>query len=443
MALLPAQESQMVTQNPLTQARKLKLRWFVTISTLPLLAVVSAFGIIPQSEISFTFNQNTVAEISLPADTQNPVSPDVFWHSERMQRGDTIADLLRRLKIDDEPASNYLRHDKAAESLHRLSSGKEVQASTRVDGSLVTLRFINNVGNQVVVERKGDNFSTRTLAAQIEKRTLMRTGDISSTLFTATDAAGIPDIIANQLADIFSGDIDFHRDLRKGDVFSVIYEMNYSNGTPVSAGNILAADFSNQGRHFRALYFETGNNRGSYFSPDGKSMRKAFLRSPIEFSRVSSGFKNSRLHPVLNKWRSHKGVDYSAAIGTKVKVTADGIITFVGTQSGYGNVVMVDHQGRYSTVYGHLSRFANGLRRGQRVSQGDIIAYVGKTGLATGPHLHYEFKIKGQHYDPLRVALPDAKPINPVQKAQFQAATAVMNERLTMLGGNSLLAKSE
>jgi murein DD-endopeptidase MepM/ murein hydrolase activator NlpD len=433
----------MVTQNPLTQARKLKLRWFVTLSTLPLLAVVSAFGIIPQSEISFTFNQNTVAEISLPADTQDPVSPDVYWHSERMQHGDTIAELLRRLQIDDEPASIYLRQDKAAESLRHLSSGKEVQAVTREDGSLMSLRFINSDGNQVVIERKGDSFSTRTLDAQIEKRVFMRMGEISSTLFAATDAAGIPDITANQLADIFSGDIDFHRDLRKGDVFSVIYEMNYSNGLPMSAGNILAADFNNQGRQYRALYFEIGKNRGSYFSPDGRSMRKAFLRSPIEFSRVSSGFKISRFHPILNKWGAHKGVDYAAAIGTKVKVTADGVITFAGSQSGYGNVVMVDHQGRYSTVYGHLSRFASGLRRGQRVSQGDIIAYVGKTGLATGPHLHYEFKIKGQHYDPLRVALPDAKPINPVQKVQFQAATASMNERLNMLGGNRLLAKSE
>ena len=433
----------MVTQNTLTQARKLKLRWFVTISTLPLLAVVSAFGIIPQSEIGFAFNQNTIAEISLPLEAQKVDEKEIFWRTERVQRGDTIVELLRRLNITDEPSITYLRQDKSTESLRRLSSGKDIQAEIRADGNLISLRFINNDGNQVIIEKSGDGFSTRTLSAQIEKRTFMRTGEIGSTLFAATDAAGIPDITANQLADIFSGDIDFHRDLRKGDVFSVIYEMNYSNGLPVSAGNILAADFINQGHKYRALYFEIGKNKGNYFSPDGKSMRKAFLRSPIEFSRISSGFKNSRFHPVLNKWRSHKGVDYAAPMGTKVKVTADGIITFVGTQSGYGNVVMVDHQGRYSTVYGHLSRFAIGLRRGQRVAQGDIIAYVGKTGLATGPHLHYEFKIKGQQYDPLRVALPDAKPINAVQKAQFQTATTNMNERLNMLGSIRLLAKRE
>lgn len=428
----------MVTQNPRTQTRKLKLRWFVTLSALPLLAVVSAFGIIPQSEISFALNQNVVEEVSLPEVTQHTGSRDVFWRTERIQRGDTIAELLRRLNVDDIAASNYLRSDKATESLHQLSSGKVLQAETRADGSLVSLRYINNSGNQVIIERKNDNFTTRTSGAQIEKRIFMRTGEISSTLFAATDATGLSDIVANQLADIFSGDIDFHRDLRKGDKFSVIYEMNYSNGEPVSSGNILAAEFINQGHQYRALYFEMSKNIGNYFSPDGKSMRKAFLRSPIEFSRVSSGFKLSRFHPILNKWRAHKGVDYAAAIGTKVKVTADGTVAFVGTQGGYGNVVMVNHQGRYTTVYGHLSRFATGLHRGQRVTQGEIIAYVGKTGLATGPHLHYEFKINGQQRDPLRVALPDAKPISAVQKAQFQVATSAINQRLNMLSDNRL-----
>ena len=358
----------MVTQNPLTQARKLKLRWFVTLSTLPLLAVVSAFGIIPQSEISFTFNQKVVEEISLPTAAHEADNSNIFWRTERAQRGDTIVELLRRLNVDDPDASHYLRTSKATESLQRLATGKDIQVETLADGSLLSLRYLNNKGNQVVIEKKDGRLVAKTLSAQIEKRVFMRTGDISSTLFAATDVAGMSDTAANQLADIFSGDIDFHRDLRKGDKFSVIYEMNYSNGEPVSTGNILAAEFINQGRQYRALYFEMNKNIGSYFSPDGKSMRKAFLRSPIEFSRVSSGFKLSRFHPVLNKWRAHKGVDYAAAIGTKVKVTADGTVDFVGKQGGYGNVVIVNHQGRYTTVYGHLSRFASGLHRGDRKS---------------------------------------------------------------------------
>ena len=227
----------MVTQNPLTQARKLKLRWFVTLSTLPLLAMVSAFGIIPQSEIGFTFDQKTIEDIALPAATQSTDSASVFWRTERVQRGDTVAELLRRLNVDDINASNYLRNNKAAESLQRLSAGKDIQAETRADGSLLSLRFTSNSGSQVIIEKKDDTFSTRTLSAQIEKRVLMRTGEISSTLFAATDAAGLSDAAANQLADIFSGDIDFHRDLRKGDKFSVIYEVNYSNGQAVSTGN--------------------------------------------------------------------------------------------------------------------------------------------------------------------------------------------------------------
>lgn len=423
----------MVTQNTLLQTRKLKLRWFIALSTLPLLGVLSAFGIIPQSDISFAFNQNVVEEITLPQPSQTAESTEVFWHTERTQRGDTVTELLRRLHVDDVAATEYLRKDATAISLQQLSPGKDVQAETDMNGNLISLRYINNSGSQVIIEKDGGKFLTRTLTAKIEKRIFMRTGEINSTLFAATDVAGLSDASANQLADIFSGDIDFHRDLRKGDRFSVIYEMNYSNGEPVSTGNILASEFINQGHKYRALYYEMSKDNGSYFSPDGKNMRKAFLRSPLEFSRVSSGFKLSRFHPILNKWRAHKGVDYAASSGTKVKSTADGVIAFVGQQGGYGNKVMINHQGRYTTVYGHLSRFATGLHQGQRVSQGEVIAYVGQTGLATGPHLHYEFIINGQQRDPLRVALPDAKPINAVQKAQFQTATAAIDERLNML----------
>lgn len=423
----------MVTQNTLLQTRKLKLRWFIALSTLPLLGVLSAFGIIPQSDISFAFNQNVVEEITLPQPSQTAESSEVFWHTERTQRGDTVTELLRRLHVDDVAATEYLRKDATAISLQQLSPGKDVQAETDMNGNLISLRYINNSGSQVIIEKDGEKFLTRTLTAKIEKRIFMRTGEINSTLFAATDVAGLSDASANQLADIFSGDIDFHRDLRKGDRFSVIYEMNFSNGEPVSTGNILASEFINQGHKYRALYYEMSKDNGSYFSPDGKNMRKAFLRSPLEFSRVSSGFKLSRFHPILNKWRAHKGVDYAASSGTKVKSTADGVIAFVGQQGGYGNKVMINHQGRYTTVYGHLSRFATGLHQGQRVSQGEVIAYVGQTGLATGPHLHYEFIINGQQRDPLRVALPDAKPINAVQKAQFQTATAAIDERLNML----------
>jgi murein DD-endopeptidase MepM/ murein hydrolase activator NlpD len=261
---------------------------------------------------------------------------------------------------------------------------------------------------------------------------------IKSTLFDATDEAGLPEATASQLVEIFGGDIDFHRDLRKGDKFSVTYDVTYSNGEPVRNGRIEAAEFVNQGKAYRVVFFQTDSTHGDYYTPDGKSVRKAFLRSPVEFSRISSGFTSARFHPILQKWRAHKGVDYAAPIGTKVKVTADGTVSFVGQQTGYGNVIMVAHQGRYSTVYGHLSRFAQGLHRGQRVGQGEVIGYVGMTGWATGPHLHYEFRIDGQQCDPLRVALPNATPISESQKAAFEEATRSLTDRLGLMSNTSV-----
>ncbi|MEI7841663.1 MAG: peptidoglycan DD-metalloendopeptidase family protein [Gallionellaceae bacterium] len=430
----------MLPQNTMSQAYKMKLRWFVTISTLPLFGVVTAFGVMPQSTFNIGEQVTVVEEIALPVAAQTASTTATFWRNERVQRGDTVAELLRRLSIEDAAATEYLLKDKAAESLRKLGVGQEVQSEIAADGSLLALRYLNNGGAQVVIDKTDSGFKTNTFPVQLEQRTFMRTGEIKTSLYAATDAAGLTDPVANQMAEIFGGDIDFHRDLRKGDKFTVVYEMTYSNGQAVRSGRILAAEFVNQGHAYRAVYFQTSNTNGNYYTQEGKSMRKAFLRSPIEFSRVSSGFTTSRFHPVLNKWRAHKGVDYAAPTGTKVKVTADGTVALIGKQSGYGNVVMVNHQGHYTTVYGHLSRFAAGLRVGQRVSQGEIIAYVGMTGLATGPHLHYEFKIDGTQRDPLRVALPDASPVSSAQKSAFLESTRELNERLAMLH-NTKLAK--
>ncbi|MFA6120188.1 MAG: peptidoglycan DD-metalloendopeptidase family protein [Sideroxydans sp.] len=429
----------MLQQNSLLNAHKLKLRWFVTLSTLPLLGVVTAFGIMPQSDVLTGSQKTLIQEIALPTAAQAAPSTTTFWRNERVQRGDTVVELLRRLNVEDEAASEYLRQYNPAASFRQLGVGKEVQAETNAEGALLALRYLDNENNQVIIAKSGDSFTVDVKPALVEQRTFVRTGEIESSLFAATDEAGLPDPAANQLAEIFGGDIDFHRDLRKGDKFSVIYEMTYINGEAARTGRILAAEFINQGRTYRAVYFQTTSFSGDYYSPDGKSMRKAFLRSPIEFSRVSSGFTNSRFHPVLNKWRAHKGVDYASPIGTKVKVTADGVVEFVGKKGGYGNVVMINHQGRYETVYGHLSRFGN-IHKGQRVSQGEVIGYVGMTGMTSGPHLHYEFKQAGVHRDPLKVALPDGKPVNEAQKMVFVESTRDLHSRLSLLR-NTRIAK--
>ena len=428
----------MLTQNLLNKERKTpegrkKLRWFITLSTMPLLGVVTAFGLVPQSDLGLNSTRIAIEQIALPK-----VAPSVntivsFWRNERVQRGDTVVELLRRLNIEDVAASAYLRTASETASFRKLTVDREVQAETNTDGGLIALRYLSDDGAQVVIEKQGDGYATRTLPAQLEKRLFVRTGEIKSSLYAATDAAGMPEAAANQLAEIFSGDIDFHHDLRKGDKFTVMYEMIYSNGTLVNTGRIQAAEFFNQGQTYRAIHFQD-----DYYTTEGKSVRKAFLRSPIAFSRVSSGFTKSRFHPVLNKWRAHKGVDFAAPIGTKVKATSDGVVSSFGKQGGYGNVIMINHQGRFTTVYGHLSGFAKGLRRGQRVAQGDVIGYVGMTGLTSGPHLHYEFKVDGQQRDPLRVALPDAKPIDGANKAAFQSAADSFVARLNLLRNTNL-----
>ncbi|TAN80474.1 MAG: M23 family peptidase [Gallionella sp.] len=436
----------MLPQNRLGQKHKTpdakaRLRWFVALSTLPLLGVVTAFGLVPQSGLGLTSAQIAIEEIALPEIiTSAPPAPTVgsFWRNERVQRGDTVAELLRRLNVEDAAASTYLRGAAEAESFRKLAAGKEVQAETNAAGGLIALRYLGGNGAQIVISKQGDGFNTRIQPAQLEKRLFVRTGEIKTSLYAATDAAGMPETAANQLTEIFSGDIDFHHDLRKGDKFTVVYEMTYSNGALVQAGRIQAAEFINRGQAYRAVYFQANAQHGDYYTPEGKSVRKAFLRSPIEFSRVSSGFTNSRFHPVLNTWRAHKGVDFAAPTGTKVKVTSDGVVSSIGKQNGYGNVVMVNHQGRFSTVYGHLSRYAKGLHQGQRVAQGDVIGYVGMTGLATGPHLHYEFKIDGQQRDPLRVALPNAQPVGAADKVAFQSLADNFVARLNLLRNTNL-----
>jgi len=427
----------MLTQNPLSQERKKKLRWFVTLSTLPLLGVLTAFGLVPQSDLGLPSAQVTIEDIDLPG-ASDAITVSSYWHSERVQRGDTVAELLSRLNIEDAVASNYLRNDPATESFRKLAVGKEIQAETSSTGGLISLRYLSNNDEQILIDNQTGVFRTIKLPAQFEKRLFVRTGEIKTNLYAAADAAEMPEAAANQLYELFSGDIDFHHDLRVGDKFTVVYEMNYHNGALLNTGRILSAEFINQGHAYRAIYFQEDAQHGDYFTPEGKSVRKAFLRSPIEYSRVSSGFSNSRLHPILNKWRSHKGVDFAAPAGTKVRSTADGVVTYVGSESGYGNVIRINHQGRYTTVYGHLSRFAVNLHKGQRVVQGEAIGYVGMTGLATGPHLHYEFKINGQQHNPMRVALPDAKPISNVYYTAFRAVADEFVARMNLLRNTNL-----
>jgi murein DD-endopeptidase MepM/ murein hydrolase activator NlpD len=307
-----------------------------------------------------------------------------------------------------------------------------MQAETGDDGRLLALRYFVSPGKVLEVLRDGDGYSARERPADAAPRAYYKSATIKSSLFAATDAAGIPDAVAMQLARVFSTDIDFHVDIRSGDRFSVIYEMAYEGGEPVTTGRILAAEFVNQGHTYNAVLFEDEEGGDAYYELDGTSRAKAFLRSPVEFSRVSSSF-GRRFHPIFRNWRAHTGADFAAPKGTRVLSAADGHVVSAGWKGGYGNTVEIRHGGSITTLYAHLSGFAQGIRAGARVRQGDPIGFVGATGWATGPHLHYEFKISGMHQDPMRVALPKATPVPATLRARFDAQAARAGAQIAMV----------
>ncbi|MFC5301445.1 M23 family metallopeptidase [Azospira restricta] len=431
-----SQKSRILTQSQLTIERLSRhKRAAAALALASAFGVVTAFAVAPGGDQLPASLHTVVEQLSIPSVAVLPGAEQGYLREERIQRGDTTASLLSRLGVTDKEAFEFLRTNPTAQAISRqLRPGKAVTARTTDAGELLALHFpVNGKDALIVVERTAGGLVAAEQAVALETRTALRAGEIRYSLFGATDAAGIPDSIATQLADIFGGDIDFHRDLRKGDRFSVVYEMLYQRGQPVRGGRILAAEFTNDQKTFQAYWYASDNVKtGGYYGADGKNLRKAFLRSPLEFSRVTSGFTSNRFHPVLNTWRAHKGVDYGAPIGTRVRSVADGTVEFAGRQGGYGNLLIVRHHGAYTTAYAHLNGFAPGMRKGARVAQGDTIGYVGQTGLASGPHLHYEFRVRDQQVNPLAVTLPSAPPLGPADASRFQAATEALRTQLQL-----------
>lgn len=410
------------------------------VAGVSLFSMVAAFGTAPDSAEIRDYQRTVVEQLSLAFDVSKSSGSGTFVREERVQRGDTVAALLTRLGVQDEQAFAFLRLQQDTQAIFRqLRPGKVVSARTSESGELLALTFPLNgpKDSALVVEKRDGKLQAGEQAQALTAQVVMKSGEIRTSLFAATDAIGLPDGIATQMADIFGGDIDFHRDLRKGDRFSVVYEMLFNQGQPTRPGRILATEFVNNGKSYSAVWFESKDGQG-YYTAEGKNIRKAFLRSPLEFSRVTSGFSHSRFHPIHQTWRAHKGVDYGAPIGTRIKATGDGVVEFAGKQGGYGNLVVIRHQGRFTTHYGHLNGFAAGIRKGARVNQGDIVGYVGKTGWATGPHLHYEFRINNVHQNPLAVALPSAPPLAPQQMAEFKLHADPLVYRLEQIRGMNL-----
>ncbi len=386
---------------------------------LSALTVLTAFGIAPgaaTSNLSLTLVRD---RIELPEMQPIMEQSPRYVSQERVMRGDTVAALFDRLGVSDPKAFEFLKTDATGKLIFRqLVPGRILQAETGTDGELLALRYFVSASMLLEANRTPAGIKTRQRAISEEPRLVYKSATIRSSLFAATDTAGIPDAIAMQLARVFATDIDFHTDLRRGDRFSVVYEMIYESGELIAPGRILAAQFVNDGRVHHAILFRDDEGIDGYYSLDGSNRAKAFLRSPVEFSRVSSGF-GARFHPIFKNWRAHTGVDFAAPKGTRVLATADGHVISTGHRGGYGNAVEIRH-GSITTLYAHLSGFARGVHAGAPVRQGDPIGYVGSTGYATGPHLHYEFKIGGVHQDPLRVALPKAEPVPARLRSQFQ-----------------------
>lgn len=434
----------------LKPAQRRKLHILAAATCVPLFGAVAAFGVAPIDPYADLPPSQTISlELAQPVLDRQFEALDQqqqrYLSEERIRRGDTVATLLERLGVNDDLADRFIRQDASARALFQLRPGRVVQAQTDSNGTLLRLRYVHSPyvlegkesgqlaqANALEIIRDGNDFRAGNVALPYERRLEMRSGEIRNSLFAATDSAEIPDGIASQIGEVLSGDIDFYRDLRRGDQFRVIYEMFYQAGEVARPGRLLAVEFINSGKPYQAVWFEAPGQSGGYYDFNGQSLRRAFLRTPLEFSRVSSGFGN-RKHPIHNTWRAHNGVDYAAPTGTAVRAAGDGVVQFIGRQGGYGNTIVLRHTGAQSTLYAHLSRFGPSVQAGSRVSQGQVIGYVGMTGWATGPHLHYEFRVNNEPQNPLTVALPHSEPLARQHLATFRNQMAGFGRKIEML----------
>ncbi|XZG69561.1 peptidoglycan DD-metalloendopeptidase family protein [Chitinibacteraceae bacterium HSL-7] len=405
--------------------------WLAAAVALPAAITLTAYGVAefgPQPEVAVS---PITTSISVP-ELVNTISTTPFWSEELIRRGDTLNSVLARLDVEDEQALAFVRSDRSARPFFDLRAGRMLRALRAPDGTLLELSYVTPGLEQLSLKRAGTSYRVTQAPVALTREVMLKSGQIRSSLFAATDAAGLPDDVTQQLINLFEGEIDFHRKLQKGDRFGVVYEVETLDGREVKAGRILAAEFVNNGNVLEAMWFDDGNGGGGYYRPDGRSLKKSFLQTPVEFSRISSGF-SVRLHPILKTWKAHKGIDYAAPTGTKIRAVADGVITTAGYKGAYGNMIEIRHSGKYSTLYGHMNGFAPGIRSGMQIKQGDLIGYVGSTGRSTGPHLHYEFKVAGTQVDPTKIELPRLKSLDPRQMARFREASRQYQNKLALL----------
>jgi murein DD-endopeptidase MepM/ murein hydrolase activator NlpD len=410
---------------------------------------VVAFGAVATAPVSSMDDANVKSiaqDLALPNLSEQIASmqqDQQFVHEERVRAGDSLGAMLNRLGVEDQQALAFIRSDKVARAVMQLKTGKRIQAETDENGELISLEATladaaDLPTKTITISRKDGKLVATQAPVQLERRVEMRSRTINNSLYSATDSATdgskMPDGVVSQIIQMFSTNIDFRGDLKRGDHFNVVYETFWQDGEMVKVGKVLAGEFTNRGTTYQSVWFEDPvTKQGGYYTLDGKALKKAFLKSPIEFSRISSGFA-MRSHPITGNWKQHKGVDFAAPNGTPIRASGDGVVDYAGNGvTGYGNMVILKHWANYTTAYAHMSRFASNLRKGQRVSQGDVIGYVGSTGWSTGNHLHYEFRVANQARDPMSLGNLAQQPLNSGELARFKTAASDMRHRFALL----------
>jgi murein DD-endopeptidase MepM/ murein hydrolase activator NlpD len=381
----------------------------------------------------------TIIKVATVAPT---IEPSNIWHTEIVKPGDSLSFLFNRAGLSDLSLHKFLSSNKSAAALKRIYPGQRVEFNINDDSELLGLKFQKNRLNHIEFTKTDKGFVDNSIAIKPDSHIAYREATITSSLFLAGTAAGLEQSSIMELANIFGWDIDFALDIRTNDSFKVLYEERFINGEKIGNGPILAAEFTNQSKTFKAVRYTDADGNTNYYTPEGKSMRKAFLRTPVDFARISSHFNLKRKHPILNRIRAHKGTDYAAPTGTPIKAAGNGKVEFAGVKGGYGRTVVIRHGQSYKTLYAHMHKYGKGIRTGTRVKQGQIIGYVGKSGLATGPHLHYEFYKNGVVRNPVRVELPKAESIPKTLLANFKQQTQPLVAQMYEFTNNTTLALS-
>jgi murein DD-endopeptidase MepM/ murein hydrolase activator NlpD len=403
------------------------------------LVVVSVGALMSRTTLQEPAIPAAVDEVAVVAPAATDSAPETMaaptpspWVAITIKSGDTLSRIFDAQRLPVADWVQIVRLGGEAQRLKRLRAGEVLHLRKGAEG-VQELTYPLDEARTLQVSRTDTGFESIVLAAEIEHRPTYAMGRITDSLYQSGVAAGLPDKLIIELADIFGYDIDFVQDIRVGDRYTVIYEDLYKDGKKLRTGNILAAEFVNQGNALRAVRYTDPQGNAGYYAAGGQSLRKAFLRTPLDVFRISSNFSRGRYHPVLNRMRAHLGTDYAAGTGTPIKATGDGRVAFIGWKGGYGRAIVLKHGSSYETLYGHMSRFRAGLGHGSRVQQGQVIGYVGSSGLATGPHLHYEFRINGVHRDPRKVVLPRASALPRQHVEHFKASSAPLLAQLDAL----------